>query len=384
MINTSISESVRYIGVEDRDIDLFESLYPVPEGVTYNSYVILDEKIAVMDTVDGAFTFQWLQNLEKALNGRTPDYLVISHMEPDHSGSIGALAEKYPNMQLIGNQKTFVLLKQLVGDYEGRTISVKEGDTLSLGGHTLKFFMAPMIHWPEVMVSFEESEKILFSADAFGTFGTEDAQDWSCEARRYYFNIVGKYGPSVQALLKKLSGTEISRICPLHGSILSGDLSLYLEKYSTWSSYAPESDGVAIVYGSIHGNTGAAAKKLYEALKSRGETAEIFDLARCDMSEAVEAAFRYDRLVIASVTKDTELFPAVQTFMGLIKNRNYQSRTVGIIENGSWAPTAAKLITDEFAKSKNLTLLPQVVTLRSALSLESEAQLAELAEALKK
>ncbi len=384
MINTIISDSVKYIGVEDREIDLFESQYPVPDGVTYNSYVILDDKIAVMDTVDADFTESWLKNLQSVLNGRAPDYLVISHMEPDHSGSLSVLAEKYPEMKLVGNPKTFILLKQLTGsDYSGRTVSVTEGDVLDLGSHRLKFIMAPMVHWPEVMVSYEETEKLLFSADAFGKFGADDDQDWDCEARRYYFNIVGRYGPSVQALIKKLAPVEIRRICPLHGSILSGDLSHYIEKYSLWSSYAPEDRGVCVVCGSIHGNTAAAAGKLTELLRAGGAgKIEYFDLARCDIAEAVEAAFRYDKMVVASITKDTELFPPVSTFLGMLANRNYQGRSVGIIENGSWAPTAARLITSELAKMKNITVLQPTVTLHSALSSESAEQLSALAAAI--
>ena len=379
-----ISKSVRYIGVDDHEIDLFESQYPVPNGVSYNSYVILDEKVAVMDTVDRRATDQWLENLEQALDGRSPDYLVISHMEPDHAYNIGLLCDRYPDMKLVGNAKTFPMVSKFFElDLEGRTLTVAEGESLCLGAHTLTFYMAPMVHWPEVMVSYESAEKLLFSADGFGKFGTLDTEeDWACEARRYYINIVGKYGAQVQALLKKAAGLDIAKILPLHGPILEGDLAPYLEKYDIWSSYRPEDKGTTLAYCSIHGNTAQAALLLRELLEAAGERVECFDLARCDMSEAVEAAFRYDKLVLACPTYDAGLFPPMEDFLAHLKSKNFQSRTVALIENGSWAPTAAKQMADKLAAMKDVTVLPDTVTIASAVKPETQAALETLVQTL--
>ncbi len=385
MKDTRISEKIIYIGADDRDIDLFESQYAVPNGISYNSYLILDDKAAVMDTADARKTDEWLGNLEAALGGRTPDYLVVSHMEPDHAGSISRAMEKYPGMQIVGNAKTFPMMKQFLGtDYAGRSLTVKEGDTLSLGGHTLTFVMAPMVHWPEVMVSYESSEKVLFSADAFGKFGALDTdEDWACEARRYYFNIVGKYGVQVQALLKKASALDIRTICPLHGPILKEDLGYYIGKYNTWSSYEPEDKGIFVACASIHGNTRAAAQKLVEKLQaSTGDAVSFADLSRSDMAEAVEDAFRYDRLVVCCPTYDGGLFPVMEDFISHLKAKSYQKRTVGFIENGSWAPMSGKLMRAAFEGMKEIRLLDPTVTIRSALNADSESQMDALAKAL--
>lgn len=387
MSDVKISDSVLYIGVDDREIDLFESQYDVPNGVSYNSYIIIDEKIAVMDTADMRVSEKWFANLDKALSGRTPDYLVISHLEPDHSGNIRLAAEKYPEMKLVLNAKSAAMLPQFFDiDVESRAVIVKEGDELSLGSHTLQFFMAPMVHWPEVMVEYEKTEKILFSADGFGKFGALDAdEDWACEARRYYFNIVGKYGAQVQALLKKASGLEIKTICPLHGPILKENLEYYIGKYATWSSYEPEDEGVLVAYASIHGNTAAAAKKMKEILESKGaKKVAITDLARDDMAEAVEDAFRYNALVLAAASYDAGVFPCMEEFLHHLKAKNYQKRTVGIIENGSWAPTAAKTMKGILEGMKNITLTEPVVTIKSTMKDSDISKMEELAEAVLK
>lgn len=382
----TISDKIRYIGVDDTDLDLFEGQYVVPNGVSYNSYVILDDKIAVMDTVDARKSEEWRANLEAVLDGRTPDYLVVSHMEPDHAANIERLAAKYPQMQIVGNVKTFQMMGQFFTfDVEGRKVVVKEGDTLSLGSHELTFVMAPMVHWPEVMVEYESSEKILFSADGFGKFGALCAQeDWACEARRYYFNIVGKYGAQVQMLLKKAAALDIRTICPLHGPILSENLDYYLNLYDTWSSYRPEDEGVFVACASIHGNTLAAAHKLVEKLQDRGIKTSFADLTRDDMAEAVEDAFRYDRMVVCASTYDGGVFLPAEDFIHHLKAKNYQKRTIGLVENGTWAPLAAKKMREEFEQMKEMRILDSVVTIRSVLRPDSEAQMDQLVEELQK
>lgn len=380
-----ISDGIRYIGVDDKDIDLFESQYVVPNGIAYNSYLIMDEKIAVMDTVDRRGQKEWEQKLVRELDGRTPDYLVISHLEPDHAGSIARILELFPDITLVSNAKTFSMLPQFFDVPAGeKTVTVKEGDTLSLGAHTLKFFMAPMVHWPEVMVTYEESEKTLFSADGFGKFGALDTdEDWACEARRYYFNICGKYGMPVQALLKKAATLDIQRICPLHGPILEENLGYYIDLYNTWSSYTPENKGVLIAYASIHGNTGEAAEKLAELIRAKGEEKVVVsDLAREDMAEVIEDAFRYDRMVLAAASYDASVFPCMQTFLSKLQVKAYQKRTVGILENGSWAPTAAKTMKAMLEPMKDITLLEPVVTIKSTLKDENLADMEALAEAV--
>ena len=389
----SVAEDIFYIGVDDEDIDLFESQYVVPEGVSYNSYLIMDEKIAVMDTVDKRKTKEWLERVEMTLEGKAPDYLVISHLEPDHAASIKVLAEKYPDMQLVGNAKTFQMFGNFFDmDIEERKVIVKEGDNLSLGKHELTFFMAPMVHWPEVMVSYEKTEKIVFSADGFGKFGAlriKDhpaealQEDWACEARRYYFNIVGKYGAPVQALLKKLSGLEVQMICPLHGPVLKENLAYYIEKYNIWSSYEPENQGILIAYTSIHGGTKEAAEKLAEKI-GKEEKVVLTDLSRDDMAEAIEDAFRYDRMVVAAPTYDGGLFPAMEDFLRHLKAKAYQKRKVAIIENGSWAPMAGKIMKGLLEEMKNIEVVEPMVTITSTLNKESENKLEELAEVLKK
>ena len=386
MSNVTISDAIRYIGVDDKDIDLFESQYIVPNGVSYNSYVILDEKIVVMDTVDARKTDEWLEKLERELDGKTPDYLVISHLEPDHSGSIQAIAEKYPQMQFVSNAKVFAMLPQFFEmDVTDKKVVVAEGDTLSLGAHTLTFVMAPMVHWPEVMVSYESTEKVLFSADAFGKFGALDAdEDWACEARRYYFNIVGKYGAQAAALLKKAAGLDIQKICPLHGPILQENLAYYIGKYQVWSSYEAEDDGVFVAYASIHGNTAKAAELLADLLLREGETVAVVDLARDDMAEAVANAFQYDRMVLAAASYDGGLFPPMEEFLLHLKAKSFQNRTVALIENGSWAPCAKKCMTNLLNEMKKITVLEQAVTIRSTVKPETESQLQALAEAIRK
>ena len=385
MKDVTISDSIVYIGADAKTIDLFESQYVVPNGVSYNSYLILDDKIAIMDTVDPRATEEWFANLEKALDGKTPDYLIVSHMEPDHAGNIQAVAEKYPEMKIVGNAKTFPMMAQFFDmDLSDRKVVVKEGETLELGNHTLQFFMAPLVHWPEVMVAYEQSEKILFSADGFGKFGALDTEeDWACEARRYYFNIVGKYGAQVQALLKKASGLDIQMICPLHGPILKENLGYYIGLYDTWSSYKPESEGIFIAYASIHGNTAKAAKKLKEILEAKGAPkVSIADLARDDMAEAIEDAFRYDRVVCCCATYDGGMFPCMEDFLAHLKAKNYQKRKMGFMENGSWGPVAAKKMKAVVETMKDITIVDRVVTIRSTMNDANIQTMEELADAL--
>ncbi|GAB5615548.1 FprA family A-type flavoprotein [Faecalimonas canis] len=385
MKEMKITDTVKYIGVDDKTLDLFESQYVIPNGVSYNSYVILDEKVTVMDTVDARATEEWLANLEEVLNGRTVDYLVVSHMEPDHAANVQRLIEKYPNMQVVGNAKTFNMILQFFNvDLEGRKVVVKEGDTLNIGNHTLQFFMAPMVHWPEVMVTYEQSEKILFSADGFGKFGALDVdEEWACEARRYYFNIVGKYGMQVQALLKKAATLDIEMICPLHGPILKENLGYYIDKYNTWSSYEPEEEGVLIAYASIHGNTAAAAKKMAEILCEKGvKKIDVIDLARGDMSEALEDAFKYDKLVVASATYDNGIFPCMEDFLAHLRAKNFQKRKVALMENGSWAPTAAKQMKAVFEGLKEMTICDTVVTIKSVMNDDTVEVMEKMADEL--
>ena len=367
-----ISNDILYIGVDDTDIDLFESQYPVPDGVSYNSYVILDEKVVVMDTVDARATDAWLANLKEALNGRTIDYLVISHLEPDHAANIGRLADMYPDMKLIGNQKTFTMLPQFFhADTTDRQVVVTEGETLSIGKHTLQFFMAPMVHWPEVMVTYEQSEKILFSADGFGKFGAlanDDITDWACEARRYYFNIVGKYGTSVQALLKKAATLDIATICPLHGPVLKENLGYYINLYDTWSSYRAEKSGIVVAYASIHGNTAAAAKKLAEMIEQTGTKVELCDVTRTMVSELIESAFEYDRMILAAATYDGGIFSPMEDFLHHLQAKGFKNRTIGLMENGSWAPVAAKKMREILDTMQNITIAEPVVTIKSTMN----------------
>lgn len=387
MKDTTISNSILYVGVDDKTIDLFESQYVVPNGVSYNSYVILDEKIAIMDTVDARATDEWLKNVEKALNGKKPSYLIVSHLEPDHAANIQRISEKYPEMQIVGNAKTFAMLPQFFEmDLSDKKVVVAEGDTLSLGSHTLQFFMAPMVHWPEVMVEYEQSEKVLFSADGFGKFGALDIEeDWACEARRYYINIVGKYGAQVQALLKKAATLDIQTICPLHGPVLKENLGYYIDKYNTWSSYEPEDKGILVAYASIHGNTAKAAKQLAQILEEKGAPKVcVIDLSRDDMAEAVEDAYRYDRLVVACATYDGGLFPCMEDFLYHLKMKNYQKRTVGLMENGSWAPLAAKKMREYFEGMKDITVCDQVVTIKSTVKGDTVKAMEALADELLK
>lgn len=380
-----ITEEIVNIGVNDRDITLFEGQYEVKKGMAYNSYVILDEQVVVMDTVDPHVTAEWLKNMEEALGSRKVDYLVIQHMEPDHGGSIMQLIERFPNVKLVGNAKTFQMFHQFFDiSSDDRAVTVKEGDTLSIGKHTLQFFMAPMVHWPEVMVTYEQSEKVLFSADGFGKFGTRDAdEDWTCEARRYYINICGKYGMQVQALLKKAAGLEIDVICPLHGPVLTENLKYYIDKYQIWSSYEPEDEGVLIACASIYGHTMKAAEKMKEILEQKGaKKVVIADLARDDLHEAVEDAFRYSHLVLAAASYDASVFPPMEDFLHRLKAKNYQKRTVGIIENGSWAPTAAKSMKALMEGMKAVTFAETVVTIKSAVNAENLSQLETLADEL--
>ena len=382
-----VSDSVKYIGVDDTDIDLFESQYPVPDGVSYNSYVILDDKIAVMDTVDERKTDEWFSNLTEVLEDRQPDYLVISHLEPDHSSNIERLAVRYPDMKLVGNAKTFQMLPQFFDmDFSERSIVVKEGEELSLGTHKLVFYMAPMVHWPEVMVTYESTEKILFSADGFGKFGaielTKD-KDWACEARRYYFNIVGKYGGPVQQLLKKAAGLDINMICPLHGPVLKDNLGYYRGLYDTWSRYEPENKGVLIAYASIHGNTAKAAYELADMLKKAGEDKVVVsDLSREDMAEVIEDAFRYDRMILCAASYDGGVFPCMQDFLLRLQSKAYQNRTVGMVENGSWAPCAARVMRNIVDTFKNITVVEPVVTIKSTVKESDKAALSSLAQAI--
>ena len=386
MCGVKIANSILYVGVDDKDLDLFESQYIIPNGISYNSYVIMDEKIAIMDTVDARKTEEWISNVDAALAGKEPTYLVISHMEPDHAANIGNLIEKYPGLQVVGNAKTFAMIPQFFDiDLEGRKVVVKEGDTLSLGTHTLQFFMAPMVHWPEVMVTYEQTEKVLFSADGFGKFGALDADEaWTCEARRYYFNIVGKYGAQVQALLKKAATLDIEMICPLHGPILKEDLGYYIGKYDTWSKYEPEDEGVFIAYASIHGNTAKAAKSLAALLEEKGaKRVAIADLSRDDMAEAVEDAFRHDKLVLAACTYDGGLFPPMEDFLHHLKAKNFQKRTVALMENGSWAPQAAKKMRELMESMKEIQICEPIISIRSTMNEQTKTVMEELAEILK-
>lgn len=384
-MNINISDAIKYIGVDDKDIDLFESQYIVPNGISYNSYVILDEKICVLDTVDKRKTDEWFANLENVLDGKAPDYLVINHLEPDHASNIKALADKYPDMKLVGNAKTFNMLPQFFDiDLTDRTVTVKEGDTLSLGEHTLSFYMAPMVHWPEVMVTYESREKVLFSADGFGKFGALDTdEDWACEARRYYFNICGKYGVQVQALLKKAAKLDIEKICPLHGPVLTENLGYYINLYDIWSKYEPEVDGIFIAYCSIHGNTEKAALKLYDILKEKTDKKiAISDLSRSDMAENVEDAFKYSTLVVAAPSYDGGVFPVMNDFLHHLKIKGYKNRKVAMIENGSWAPCAIKSMQPYFDEMKGIEISDAKVTIRSTMTAENEVQLAALADSI--
>ena len=377
-------KDIHYVGVNDHEVDLFEGQYVVPNGMAYNSYVIMDEKIAVMDSVEQRFADVWLENIDAALEGRTPDYLVVQHMEPDHSSSIATFLQRYPGAQVVSSAKAFTIMKQFYGsDFADRRIVVASGSTLTLGGHELSFITAPMVHWPEVIMTYDAAAKTLFSADAFGKFGALDVEeDWACEARRYYFGIVGKYGAQVQVLLKKAAALEIEAICPLHGPVLCENVADYVALYDTWSAYRPESSGVAIAYASMYGNTRAAALLLADKLREKGVKVSVTDLARDDMAEAVEDAFRYDRLVLAAPTYNAGVFPVMRTFIHHLTERNYQNRTVGLIENGSWAPMAAKTMRGLLEGCKDVTILDAQVKLLSALNDESRAQVEQLAEAL--
>ncbi|MDY3281640.1 MBL fold metallo-hydrolase [Dysosmobacter sp.] len=379
-----ISQEIRYVGVNDHAIDLFESQYHVPNGMAYNSYLITDEKTAVIDSVDVHFTEAWLDNIRSVLGGKAPDYIIVQHMEPDHSGSLLRFLETYPAAQVVASSKAFGMIQNFFrADLAGRQVTVGEGDTLSLGRHTLRFITAPMVHWPEVIMTYDSTDKVLFSADAFGKFGAQDAEeDWDDEARRYYIGIVGKYGTQVQAVLKKAAALDIQTICPLHGPVLRENLGHYLDLYGKWSSYTPEEEGILIAYTSVYGNTRKAAEQLAETLKSAGQTVVVRDLARSDMAQAVADAFRYSQLVLATTTYNNDIFPYMREFIEHLTARGFCSRTVGIVENGSWAPAAARVIRGLLEKSKNLTLLEPVVTLRSALSEESSRQLELLAKAL--
>lgn len=384
-MNINISDAIKYIGVDDKDIDLFESQYIVPNGISYNSYVILDEKICVLDTVDKRKTDEWFANLENVLDGKAPDYLVINHLEPDHASNIKALADKYPDMKLVGNAKTFNMLPQFFDiDLTDRTVTVKESDSLNLGEHTLSFYMAPMVHWPEVMVTYESKEKVLFSADGFGKFGALDTdEDWACEARRYYFNICGKYGVQVQALLKKAAKLDIEKICPLHGPVLTENLGYYINLYDIWSKYEPEVDGIFIAYCSIHGNTEKAALKLYDILKEKTDKKiAISDLSRSDMAENVEDAFKYSTLVVAAPSYDGGVFPVMNDFLHHLKIKGYKNRKVAMIENGSWAPCAIKSMQPYFDEMKGIEISDAKVTIRSTMTAENEVQLAALADSI--
>lgn len=380
-----VTEDIRYIGVNDHDVDLFEGQYTVENGMSYNSYVILDEKVAVMDTVDAHFGVEWLQNLETELNGRHPDYLVVQHMEPDHSANIAVFMETYPEAQIVSSAKAFVMMQQFFGtDFPERKVVVGEGSTLKLGRHTLTFVTAPMVHWPEVIVTYDSTDKVLFSADGFGKFGALDVEeDWADEARRYYIGIVGKYGAQVQALLKKAAALDIAIICPLHGPVLNENLGYYLDKYNTWSSYAVEDEGVVIAYTSVYGHTKEAVEELAEKLNQRGcPNVVVADLARCDMAEAVADAFRYSKLVLATTTYNATIFPHMQSFIDHLTARNYQGRTVGMMENGAWAPMAAKVMKKMLETSKNLTYTDTTVTVKCALNDASRAQIDALADEL--
>ncbi len=385
-----ITPGLKYIGVDDLDLDLFESQYELPEGMAYNSYLIEDEKIAVLDTVDARAGEAWKENLREALGGRRPDYLVVHHMEPDHAGLIGWMVETYPEIQVVASAKALTFLGQFFEGFGGRTLAVKEGDELSLGTHSLRFMMAPMVHWPEVMVSWDAASRTVFSADAFGKFGAlgtcgffgEEDGDWACEGRRYYFNICGKYGMPVQTLLKKLAGLDVATICPLHGPVLRKDLETYLRLYQIWSSYGVESEGVFIAHASIHGGTAAAAERLAQLLEDRGQKVVVTDLCRCDMAEAVEDAFRYGKIVLAAASYDGGVFPPMFEFLHHLQDKAWQKRTVGLLENGTWAPSAARVMREQLAAMKDITLLEPVVTLRSRLQSHDLPALTALADAL--
>ena len=381
-----VTEDIIYVGVNDHEVDLFEGQYDVPNGMAYNSYVVLDEKVAVFDTVDAHFKDEWLANLEEAFEGRTPDYLIVQHMEPDHAANIANFAEKYPEAKIVGNAKTFPMMKQFFGtDFADRQVIVKEGETLSTGKHNLTFVMAPMVHWPEVMMTYDTTDKIFFSADAFGKFGALDVEEeWDCEARRYYIGIVGKYGPMVQKLFGKVGSLEIKAICPLHGPVLTENLEHYLNLYNIWSSYQVETEGTVIAYTSVYGNTKKAVELLAEKLKEEGcPKVVVTDLARDDMAEAVEDAFRYGKLILATTTYIGDIFPFMKEFINHLTERNYQNRMIGFVENGSWTPMAAKIMKAAFEKSKNITFADTTVTIRSAVDETSEAQIAALAKEMK-
>ncbi len=380
-----ITDSIRYIGVNDHEVDLFEGQYVVPNGMAYNSYIIMDEKIAIMDTVDAGFTHQWLDNIQNTIGGRKPDYLIVQHMEPDHSANIMNFIKTYPDAVIVSSVKAFAMMQNFFGtDFADKRIVVGEGDTLSLGEHTLHFVAAPMVHWPEVIVTYDSTDKVLFSADGFGKFGALDVEEeWACEARRYYIGIVGKYGAQVQALLKKASDLEIEKICPLHGPVLTENLGYYINLYNIWSSYQPEEEGIVIAYTSVYGNTKKAVLQLAEKLKANGApVVDVYDLARCDMAEAVEAAFRYSKIVLATTTYNAEIFPFMREFITHLTERNFRNRTVAFIENGSWAPLAAKVMKGMFEKSVNISYAENTVKILSALSEESSAQLTAIADEL--
>lgn len=384
----TITNNIRYIGVDDTTLDLFEGQYIIPNGISYNSYLILDEKVTIMDTVDARMAKEWWENLEAALEGRTPDYLVVQHMEPDHASLVAEVMERYPNLQVVATQRALQMMPLFFegADFSARSIAVGEGDTLSLGSHTLRFFLAPMVHWPEVMVNLEETEGILFAADAFGKFGALcHEEDWACEARRYYFNICGKYGVQVQALLKKLAGANVQTICPLHGPILTENLGYYIGLYDTWSKYEPETEGVFIAYASIHGGTAKAAHKLAEILREKGAPkVSIADLSRDDMAEAVEDAFRMSKLIVCASSYDAGLFPPMHEFLHKLNIKNYQNRRVGILENGSWAPTAGKVMRNMLLEMKDLEIVSPMVTIRARMKAEDLPAMQELADAILK
>ena len=395
MKDINITENIKYIGVDDKELDLFENQYILKNGIAYNSYLILDEKITIMDTVDKRKTDEWLNNLEKELDGKKPDYLVISHLEPDHSGSIGSILKKYPEIKIISNEKVFSMLPQFIGEdlkienlqqyLEDKKIVVKEGETINLGNHTLQFIMAPMVHWPEVMLTYEQTEKILFSADAFGKFGTLDTDEpWIDESRRYFINIVGKYGMQVQNVLKKASALDIKMICSLHGPILKENLDYYINLYDIWSKYEPEEEGILVVCGSLHGNTYEASKKFANDLEAKGNTVKLVDISRTPIPDVVSDAFKYSKLCIASVTYNMNIFPAINAFLHLLREKNYQNRKIGIIENGSWAPNAAKVIKDMLYTMQNIEIIEPVVTIKTKLSKLSEEKMKELEDAISK
>ncbi|WP_294379063.1 FprA family A-type flavoprotein [uncultured Clostridium sp.] len=387
MNNICISDSIKFIGVNDKTLDLFESQYKIPNGVSYNSYVILDEKIAIMDTVDKRAQNEWMKNLETVLDGKLPDYLIVSHLEPDHAANIKNISEKYPEIKIVGNKKIFDMLPQFFDmNIEDKKVVVSEGDELNLGKHTLQFFMAPMVHWPEVMVEYEKTEKILFSADGFGKFGALDVEeDWTDEARRYYINIVGKYGAPVQTLLKKAATLDIETICPLHGPVLKENLGFYIDKYNTWSRYIPEEEGTVVAYASIHGNTAEAAEKMVEILKEKGEkNVVLYDLSRADMSKVIADSYRFDKLIVAAATYDGGVFPCMEDFICHLKSKNFQNRKVGIIENGSWAPIAGKIMKASFEKMKNISICENIVTITSAVKPDDINNINNLADEILK